>query len=79
MSICKFIKFNANPHPYIPFFVPTALKINLCMLKINFTHDKKNINLRLPEAFRHYFFAGETRLVNLAVESIRTILKINEL
>lgn len=49
------------------------------MFKINFMHDKKNINLRLPEAFRHYFLAGETRLVNLAVESIRTILKINEL
>ena len=49
------------------------------MLKINFTHDKKNINLRLPEAFRHYFLAGDMRLVNLAAESIRTILKINEL
>ena len=49
------------------------------MLKIYFMHDKKNINLRLPGAFRHYFLAGGMRLVKFAVESIRTILKINRL
>lgn len=43
------------------------------MLKIYFMHDKKNINLRLLKAFRHYFLAEVTRLENLAVESIRTI------
>ena len=38
-------------------------------------HDKKEINLRYPGVFRHYFFAMEMRLVNLAVESIHTFFK----